>query len=310
VRYVVKGIRLLPKYGVAPEHKAPVDRSWALDIAGNRFRTEIKTEIFYEGPNKYHPRWWHVVFDGKTVREHNLDVSANHADYGEQQAEFYIEPETTSHCFESFDIPVFLAHGIKAAYGVKAVDAMKRPLHVEKYSLHDHGVVDGRDCVIVRADPTQAPPRINEFWVDAERDGAIVRFRQLRTATGAVTVEADIDYQKTPHGWYAGGWKTARYGSKGELLQANSVTVSEFEMNEPLDESVFKLEPRPGMYVNDAFAAKLRRVADDGNIVDFPPRRAKQEVGTVRREFILWGLAVFAVVAFAVAYKKRRASAL
>ena len=311
--YAVTGNRVFPKGmlnaaahlqgnpGDVPtgDHQAPVESRWLLDFEGNRLRSELRTEIFSERKKDFGPRWKVTVFDGSTVRVHDAAVSAKRADYGEAQWEFAIHPDSEQF-LEPFDCPVFFAHGVQAVFGVAAARLMNRPLHSEQYVLHDRGVAKGRDCVILRSSPAQATPRVDEYWVDLERDGAILRWRQLQNATGELFIEAEIDYQQTPHGWYPGGWHYAIYEGNGNLLQANTVAVTEFAMNEALDKEAFSLEPRPGMFLADNVKGRLFYVASDGSVVNPPPRSAGGRARLDRRGWLLFALA-FAVLAVGLA---------
>jgi len=271
VRCIVSGSRLTPKdqYGGTEDHKTKLGRTWILDPQRNRFRIEHRSDLFRTDKRKWYPDWDDIVLDGQNIKHHQAGITATRKEWAEQQPEFHIHPKNYQF-FEIFDCPIFLSLGVRPAYGTESDSTMKRPLHSDTYKLHGQGTIDGRKCDILRTVPQQPRVRTDEYWVDLERDAAILRWRQFRNPEGIVDIECDIDYQKTPHGWNPAKFRTVCFGSNGKLVQENTVTVSAFSMNEELDEGLFRLEPKPGMYVIDEAKRRLQLVAADGNLVDAP----------------------------------------
>lgn len=282
LRYEAKGRLTVPKgtfdgdsglakekNGVALEQDYVHDWSvrWLIDLAGNRFRIEINWESFHVSEAKFNPVHNLYVFNGQDLRCHHIAVREHRGThYSIAQPEFrYYEPDHP--ILTTMMVPVFRAHG--AVFGgqeMRDVPHIGDPISAESLLYHREAKLYGRPCVVLRIRHQRGGFR--EFYVDLQRKGLVVREARFGTTPRSrfdgrpgvyehLRNRYDLAYEHTDRGWMPKSWIyteiDARTGKPRRILKAE---VTERELNPQIAADQFKLNPQPGMLVNDS---RIRR---------------------------------------------------
>jgi hypothetical protein len=128
-------------------------------------------------------------------------------------------------------------------------------------------MVDGRICLVVEYAKRMNPNTRYNVWVDPSRDFVVVR-KDRAHSDGQPFVQLDIEYERHPDvGWVPVRWVDNMFsgGADGtsHLFDASSYTVTAYEFNQPIDESVFAFEFPVGTEVSDHGQTYL--VTEDGH---------------------------------------------
>jgi hypothetical protein len=146
--------------------------------------------------------------------------------------------------------------------------------------LRQHGEAnqDGRACLVFRTPPRRGNAlNFEEYWIDFERDSAVLRRRYFTNATPFDDLE--MQYTQTGHGWLVSKWtRTTRVENKGTSISTGSDTalITELKIDEGVSDSDFAIALKPGTLVvkthrglQDPTGEKntaLYRVQDDGSL--------------------------------------------
>jgi hypothetical protein len=260
VRYELSGeIETVSKDEVPPELKArmmplprgteakPLKVVLLIDIHNKRLRVEETEPIPSQAGDRWVPRLRITSFDGRSYqqswpREKNdrspeeCDISVSKGSHAERRA-------TESHLW-----PAFIAHGI--------VPTVNDPLRLDRWPIeHDpEGFVSlgqvahaGRSCALIRTTPTGTSPNLSDqFWVDEDRQGAVLRHVYLQGRNPLFRF--DIEYSQTNSGWYPQKW-TQVVTLEGKVRTRIRIDVDSLEINPTLEVEQFTLPIRAGMIV-------------------------------------------------------------
>src|SRR5262249_17123683 len=125
-----------------------------------------------------------------------------------------------------------------------------------------------------------------EYWVDPDRDSAIVRYAYYMDTGQKPKTQSDIEisYQQTAHGWLPLRWKLQAFGGPTGLDVVFRRNLDTSTVDPPVDDSMFKLQPEPGMIVAEYnmdtaqngstshSGEKRFRVAEDGRLTPLGTR--------------------------------------
>lgn len=128
-------------------------------------------------------------------------------------------------------------------------DALKGGLDPAKLVMTDaRGVVEGRPCVVL-AYPEEHVER--RLWVDVERDFLPLRLYTL--SGGKTQISLEIAYREDARaGWAPSSWKLTALYPTGQTDWSETVTVSNFSINEPIADDLFQIPQFPEKtYVRD-----------------------------------------------------------
>ncbi len=266
IRYVMKGTRLWPRgaFNTAPNLNpsssqqnnpsqnvtAPVTRKLLLDFAGNRHRVE------WDHP-EYDSLSTHRVYrircaemcDGEVFYSsiaENSDPNLG-KDRVKKHVDVLIERGLIpAGVFNFCLLTLFPAHGLLIYNDIQVRPAALQPaLRPADFTYHGQAVHGGRPCAIVRP-----PPGVYgqyEFWVDVERDSAVVK-QIVNPDRPLSTIE--LTYRNTAKGWLPKAWSYSEY-DRESLRFSERVDVAEIDLSPRFSDEDFKLPLVPGMYVED-----------------------------------------------------------
>lgn len=265
-RFVCEGTQTFIKGSMEglPErdYTYPIKFTWTFDLDVFRVRYESSREIFYRETNSFSPHVSTSVFDG-TIRRAVEPRSANSTPKNPLPDG---SPEFRDNCGVSLyypeQLPLLFSLGIvrpvmtfpgEHKYNVSIPDSA--------YAIFGQGKPDVHAQCIVRT-AANAHGMFDEFHVDLAKDGAIVLWKQYHR--GGVGRSAEIKYQDI-----SGIWMPRQYvyrsGNKPDAVDMiNSITVKQCEVNLPLSDEMFTLEPSVGMTLVDEATHKFYRVGAGG----------------------------------------------
>ncbi|MGC1274333.1 MAG: hypothetical protein WBC44_11555 [Planctomycetaceae bacterium] len=211
-------------------------------------------------------------------------------------------------------------HEVKAAY-IGPLTLVYRPyleglwdLWPERWHLEssDRRIGDV-SCIVIRQDWPEVPI-VDEFWLDPARE--FLPLRTIQIVEGKPRITTDIEYQRDEeHGWVPSGWRIVYVGEKGDLRETSEITVTHYEINQPIPHEEFVITFPAGAVVED----RRRSESKDGQPVrgrDHTIETAvpAAEVGRpVERSFRWWylaaaGAAVLLLAAGLVYYRRQPAA--
>ncbi|MCX7428747.1 MAG: hypothetical protein NTW96_24365 [Planctomycetia bacterium] len=267
IRYVGKGTITVPKgafnrdlpedtpEGVnapAEDYTYPVEFDWLIDFKNGHMHRKWKRQVFYVSKRQFIPDVTIEAFDGQVRRRWEPR--------SENASETYVpsvaQAEITDNLYtvvRSEDKGIFFAHGYFPLPG----DRHKGPLFQWPVDSADFAIVgesehDGRRCVILRTAATPDDPKsYQEFWVDPDRDSAVVRWATMR-------VGAAVESMELKYGLVKGRWLPREMhfnlfwgGAPDVPINALKLELVEVLPDLPVRLEDFQIKPEPGMLVED-----------------------------------------------------------
>ena len=242
------------------------------DFRTNRMRTERRDQTFQTDTVQFKLRHEFWLYDGKDVqhirpREGNTGMGYVPSEY---QTEFrYGEPRHLAFILDYSYEPVFLACGRLPRFGggSSGFTRFTAPLQPEIFHVHGAAEHDGRECVVLRTasfDPQRET--FYEFWVDVEREAAIVRARLHRQ--GTVRDELDIEYADGETDWMPVRVTRTSMADATQLSLREDLRVTSLVADPPLRDGDFHAEPEPGMAVRNSATGERYVYLGNGEKVD------------------------------------------
>ena len=254
-----------PKFMTPPEihdkpfphedYTYPVKVRLLVDFETNRIRTDRHDQIFYMDALQFRPTHEIWMYDGEHVqqlspREGNTGMGYVPSDY--QPELTYGKPPETS-LYLTFDYEaVFLACGRLPVGSRASFDRFTQPEEPKAIEVHGRESYGGRDCILVRtASADFAKELVNEYWVDVERDAAVLRARLHRF--GRLGEEMEIEYEAGDAGWMPVRIVSSSFGVSDppRVKLSEELRVTSLVVDPPLDDAEFHVETEPGMIVRD-----------------------------------------------------------
>lgn len=145
-------------------------------------------------------------------------------------------------------LPLFLGHGIVTYGDVRVAPGQLLPPMTPAHFTHaGEEEFRGRRCVRLRT-PKSATDR-KEFWVDVERDSAVV---QVIDDPGGLSSVLEVDYREVHGHWLVSGWTWRSFHLfDGSDRLREDARVEHIEIDPTVEDADFVVEATPGMYVED-----------------------------------------------------------
>jgi hypothetical protein len=233
-----------PKGGVRPT--LPLKAVILIDLSAKKYRVERTEEFLSASHGDYISRISITAFDGKNYqtafpRELN--------DLGPKEAELSISSGNLRQAtVDSLFWPVFAAHGLVATVN-RTLRPDQLPLEhdLEEFEVRGAETLAGRNCVVLRSIPLNAPQMLmDEFWVDPDRGAAIIR--HVYYSRKNPWYRTDVEHESTAFGWLPKKW-TLTWTVGGKVASISRLQVEKTEFNPPVRTEDFTLPIRPGMIV-------------------------------------------------------------
>jgi hypothetical protein len=257
LHFTIRSTKVMPSLAEEP---LPLEQELFID--GMRYRYDSKGPLIHLDRG-YQPRSHYLqLYDGTD------SIFFQGVDAQEDRVHSFANVETAGHeryfseAHNGAVSPIFFAYRISQPWFLSdSVDGWRL--------TGEQGIIDGRVCLIVQYTKRRNPnsQSVYNVWVDPSRNFVIVRKYRIR-ANGQPFVQLDIEYESDPLvGWVPVHWIDNIYypGPDGnaQLFDASSYEVTDYEFNQPIDESVFEFTFPVGTEVRDHGETYL--VTDDGN---------------------------------------------
>lgn len=224
----------------------PSSRDVILDFPNNRYRVDRDERLYDWNSRQVYRLHTLNMWDGQTRLIRVFEDSQPGLGAGRARPHVDLEimrgdPESlpAGEIASGYEA-LFFAHGIVRGAGVHVRPTrLSPPLDASGFAYQGRGVYEGRDCEILSNGNL-------EFWVDPEREGAIVQF----VANPDRKYVIQIDYQETAAGWLPKSWTTTLSVSSA-VRYRKRMTVEEIDAGPALSDDLFRIAPEPGMYVHD-----------------------------------------------------------
>jgi beta-lactamase regulating signal transducer with metallopeptidase domain len=130
-------------------------------------------------------------------------------------------------------------------------DPVFAPFDLSKFKVvPGGGRIDGISCVILTSEVGGGGGGQEDYWLDPARDYLVLR--EHRASNGRDVLRIDMTYRHDPQfGWIPLRWRDAVAGAGGSAFGANSGSVDQASINQPIPESEFKMEIPKGAQVID-----------------------------------------------------------
>jgi outer membrane lipoprotein-sorting protein len=243
------------------DYRFPMEIRTVVDLKGRRVRKEKRYHQLHADELRYHPHYIVTIFDGEQRRAYTPRDSNSSSDYSPPERQPTHTLATSGKQFFSlYEFPVLLAHGILVDFDLD-VRTLEDVFKLESLRPHGYGRHEGGSALVVRTEPTRERlGTFREYWIDLERQGAIVRWATYDS--DKLTRQMDIKYINRGERWFPESWSATEYVF-GKVINTYRLRVTDFALNQPVDSAIFTVEQRPGEVVW-AGDGGLRRVGGDG----------------------------------------------
>ncbi len=327
VEYEAEGSTLHPKgrftkrhidLGLLPEgsqqqipetdHKGRKKVRWIFHFANNWIRKETFEDKFFAGPNIFSPCYQADLYDGqdyKVVEPREKNTSANYIP-GKLQPDVYYAPKNKlGMAFSAFDLPILFGHGVIPSPGARLTPVqLLVPIKEDSFLVSGMATKGNTDCTILKA---RSGNTVFEYWVDNNRQGAIVRCRQF--VEDHIRVQVDTDFQNKESTWLPCSWSIRFYrlDEPGMLDTQDDVAVTITNLAPTINKEDFQFSASRGMIVREVENQKSYIVANSGAL-----REVTNEAQLGETNAFWWyvtlvlSIVVFGTFGLALLFKRRQ----
>lgn len=320
-----------PKNRVVPseETRTPISFTLLLDFVKGRHREESKMATFALDSGKVSSNLGTVTFNGYLEKE--FTPKEQNPERGPSQPELSITSGNIVAAFPcSAAYPIFFGHGRIVIAGTEEMTYGKlrnKPDPAHLY-IHGTGVQDERKCLIVRTRTLKAGSgtTFQEYWVDATRESAIVRY--IDYSDDKPRIEMTMHYRELIRGdeslgWFPDSWRWTLFQNE-HTMYTEEVRVEKVRANPAVTDADFDLDvAKPGMIVEEITILPAKdpssrperrisvyRVKESGGIQEMPDPYRRQ--GDQYREhlhpwrLVFWICITMGILGILVWLKRRK----
>jgi hypothetical protein len=257
VEYVISGTKAWPRDGASSSAMVTgaLSATLTLDFNRNRCRLESIIPQYFSGRRQlYEFRAIHVGGDGKTMvrifeNTNSLWRPTEAVDFMiiKGSPDMILSERLADACFW----PIFYASGVvpTAQHPIKTSN-INPGLTPEAFVFEGYETNQGRSLAKLRVDYVQRYRQTNWFFVDLERDSAIVKtITQTGMATNGPLTIREIDYDLMNGFWVPSQWRAMWYGMGGDLHEIETIIVNSSRRPAHVSDNLFELAPTLGMKV-------------------------------------------------------------
>ncbi|MBM4072049.1 MAG: hypothetical protein FJ271_24450 [Planctomycetes bacterium] len=225
---------------LTPEVDTTIESKEQLWIKESLMRYTVDGPKWDMRMEKFLPRRYTSVYDGKHCRMFFGD-QPNH-ERAVRPSGHLSRSESNQDVVDYHIWPILLTY--------RATDPTMGRFAAGQWQLRDDkGMVNGRACALLAKTKGH---RTETCWVDVARDYSIVRY-EIATSDNPTFLRLQIDSRdEGARGWVPFRWRIDRLLAATKTLdETASAEVIQFELNEPMDSSLFEFEFPPGTQVTD-----------------------------------------------------------
>ncbi len=225
----------------------PLKATVLIDLANRRYRIET-TRL---APNRARDRWIpHVSIIASNGKLSQVATPRDRNEVGESEPEMFLAKGNLQHIsVDTYLWPPFAAHGIVPTVNFPLrPDRMPVSHEQEEFEVRGTVVHAGRPCTVLRSEPNSSAPGLaDEFYIDKERQAAVVRHTYFQGKNPWLRL--DIINHETPQGWLPKSW-TFTWTVGGKVQRIEKLIVDAFEANPEVIDADFTLPQTSGMIVH------------------------------------------------------------
>lgn len=227
--------------------------NWHIDLSKNWYRKEVWTPMFYAGKKLiFYPSYEVTCFDGEdyvSYRPRKENTSAAYTPSANQPDLTFRPNRLGAHSISPDDYPILFAHGI-VPFEPISLENLRASVKPAVLNYDRKEKKDGRLYHVLKTQARGKPhPRVDEIWVDPERESAIGHWK--RWANGSLTTSLSIEYVDRKGVWLPREWSFSLYDENGQLGRYHHHVVKEAVVNPVLKQADFRIKLRCDMIVSD-----------------------------------------------------------
>jgi hypothetical protein len=263
-----------PEGDVPPEDYTYAERAtFVLDFDHNLARKEKSWQEFSFVSFAHVPKFRVWLFDGKDMQLYeprDAQIAAGHVPQESDAELTFAHKVLAGAFFETCDLAPFIGSAVFPTPQLTVTpQRMRLPLDRNTFQINGTALLDGRIQHVLKT-PSHGnnPGRYVEMWVDLARDSIVTRWIHH----GIQRIQFDICYVHSANGWMPETWKY-QWWKNDRLARWSQMRVVETAINPNVGAISFRIEPTPGMIVQDD-RGESRRV-----VVKGAPGEADREIG-------------------------------
>jgi len=248
---------------------------YTFDFPSGKIRKERRNYILNVVLGEFCPRTSIELFDGKkaTLYEPRTENTSDVYTPSAAQTELILYKGGITYMLQIDEYPMLFAHGFPTLY-TKTVDVtgyFDRPIESSLFRFHDRGTIGDRACVIVRTVPEVGQLGVfDEFWVDLERDGAVLRWQA--SLRGATCARHEVAYRQLGGHWLPQSWQFDYFPTENGrqiFCRGERMKVTDIQIDPPLSAETFTAPRKHGMVVSDSQGGRFVIGSDDRTLVPY-----------------------------------------
>lgn len=225
--------------------------SATLDFRNNRCRIESEEDDYFPSRRAlYRMRLLTVGNEGIRTTQilEKTEPTAQKVDFviakGDAQSEFILD--------RRYHLPMVFASGVVPTRDQRVKESnFALEVDSEAFAFERYTEEQGRTLAVLRVDDFGhgGYRATNHYWVDLERNSAIVKYTGKLGESGSNGSVLNIEYGLTDGVWLPTRWTRTYIGVYGRKGVTESVTVSETARLSNVSNETFVVKPSPGMQV-------------------------------------------------------------
>ena len=261
-----------------PEDKSfPIRVEYMINFTEGKIRKERRFSILSVPLGGFRPKTSIQLFDGQkaTLYEpRDENTSEVYTPVSSQpELRLYKNKGGRSFILMNEEYPILFAHGVPPAYntGIDVTGYFDKTLDPSLFRYHERGTIGDRGCIIIRTVPEVGRGgAFNEFWVDLERDGAVLRWQAYRQ--GTATTRHEISYHLVDRNWLPQSWHFDRFATQNGhqlFIRGQQMNVVDIKIDPSFSSATFTVPQKQGMVVSDTQCGTFVIASDNRTLVPY-----------------------------------------
>lgn len=245
-----------------------------LDFPNRKLRNETRDRILMLSAGVFRPQFKVRLYDGKNGKVYTPREENTSAVYTPAHGQEDLQLRKGGPEFLHQDLyPFLFAHGRAVLYfsTYDAAGFFDNSPEASQLRFHRRGLIGERNCVVLRSVVEAGRAgRFDEFWVDLERDGAILRWWAYSRGTASVRLE--VSYRQAQGHWLPSAWEFDQYRVEANglaLFRAERMKVTSIVIEPHLAPEIFSVPMKHKMVVYDEQSRWLVVADDDESLVPY-----------------------------------------
>lgn len=231
----------------------------AADLQNCRMKQTKDRLSYFPEVGKYVPEFRTMLFDGEnsqcySPRERNTGKGYTPPRY---QPDLHLDGRTTGQRFVHWlEWPILAAHGLLPGFRMIEPASLSSPDYPRIDLFQFLGTTDfqGDECRILSLETSVQTGGSLQFWINPDKQSAV---RRIAWLSGADEVaHMDIYYEEVDGWWLPTQWKWMGLDRQFDQPPFEEYRVTKRRLGRAMDVSEFRIEPKPGMVIDDQVQKK------------------------------------------------------